>query len=76
LPLLQDLKILTNCVDVDPPPLVTSPKSTTQFVFAKFELRNISNIAFTRIDYNSIASSLENQVVATYNWQRITIFRM
>jgi hypothetical protein len=67
---------LIDCADVDPPPLVTFPKSTTQHVFVKSDIRNIYNIAFTRIKYIAIASSLENQVGVTYNQQIITRFRM
>jgi hypothetical protein len=63
-------------VDVDPPPLVAFPKSTTQLVFAKFELLNASNIAFTKIDRISITSSFENQVGVTCNQQKTTIFNM
>jgi hypothetical protein len=63
-------------VDVDPPPLVAFPKSTTQLVFAKFELLNASNIAFTKINCISITSSFENQVGVTCNQQKITRFEM
>jgi hypothetical protein len=76
LPLLQDVKTLTYYVDDNPLPLVTSPKSTSQLVFAKFDIRNVCNIAFTRIKRIVIASSLENQVGVTYNQQTITRFRM
>jgi hypothetical protein len=63
-------------VDVDPPPLVAFPKSTTQLVFAKSKLLNVSNIAFTKIDHISITSSFENQVGVTCNQQKITRFNM
>jgi hypothetical protein len=59
---LQDVKTLTNYVDVDAPPLVISPKSTTQTVFAKYDIHNVYNIAFIEIECIAIASSLENQV--------------
>jgi hypothetical protein len=62
-------------VDVDPPPLVAFPKSTTQLVFAKSELLDVFNIAFIKTDYISITSSIENQVGVTYNQQKIIRFR-
>jgi len=67
---------MTNYVDVDPPPLVTSPKSITQPVFAKFDIRNVCNIAFIGIEHITITSSLENQVGVTYNQQKIIRFKM
>jgi hypothetical protein len=59
---LQDVETLIDYVNVDPPPLVTSPKSTTQPMFAKYDICNVYNIAFTIIECIAIASSLENQV--------------
>jgi hypothetical protein len=67
LPLLRYFETLTNYVDVNPPPLLTSPRSTTQPMFAKFDICNISNIAFTKINYIAIVSSLENPIDVTCN---------
>jgi hypothetical protein len=76
MPLLRDVDTLTNYVDVDPPPLVTSPKSITQPVFANFDIHNVCNIAFTGIKCIIIASSLENQVGVTYSQQKDIRFKM
>ncbi len=67
LPLLQYVETLTDYVDVNPPPLLTSPRSTTQPVFAKYDICNVSNIAFIKVNYIAIASSLENPISVTCN---------
>jgi hypothetical protein len=64
---MWDLETLIDYVDVEPTPLVTYPKLTTQLVFTKSKLHNGSNTAFIRINHILITSSFENQVGVTYN---------
>jgi hypothetical protein len=64
---MLDLETFIDYVGVEPTPLVTYPKSTTQLVFTKSKLHNVFSIAFIKINRILITPSLENQVGVTYN---------